>query len=128
MREPALEVENGFGNRITELRFRDYRILKGEAAAPEGLPGVFAGSSPCDTLQITLEDSALRLEVVLNYIVFDDSDILVRNAVIRNRSQVPVRLTEASSFSGRSVLPFIKAPPWRSQTTPAEARAGTIPL
>lgn len=98
MREPALEVENGFGNRITELRFREYRILKGEAAAPEGLPGVFAGSSPCDTLQITLEDSALRLEVVLNYIVFDDSDILVRNAVIRNRSQVPVRLTEASSF------------------------------
>lgn len=99
MRIPALEMINGFGNCITDLRFQDYRILKNEAPVLAGMPCAFAKDGGCDTLQITLADPALQIEVLLNYTVFEDSDVLVRNAVVKNCSDTSVRLTKACSFN-----------------------------
>lgn len=99
MRAPALEIVNGFGNCVTDLHFKEYRILENETPELTGMPGVFAKDGKCDTLQITLEDPAAQIEVLLNYIVFEDSDILVRNAVVKNCSNAAVRLTKAYSFN-----------------------------
>ena len=99
MRAPALEVINGFGNCITDLHFKSYRILKSEVPELAGMPCVYAKDGGCDTLQITLADTALQIEVLLNYIVFEEYDILVRNAVVKNGSDASVRLTKAYSFS-----------------------------
>ncbi len=99
MRTPALEVANGFGNCVTDLHFKDYKIFQNTALGLEQMPAVFASDGRCDTLQITLADTAAQIEVLLNYIVFEDFDVLVRSAVVKNCAATPVRLTKAYSFN-----------------------------
>ena len=99
MRTPALEVTNGFGNCITDLHFKEYKIIKHTALGPKQMPAVFASDGQCDTLQITLADMAAQIEVLLNYVVFEDFDILVRSAVVKNCAATSVRLTKVYSFN-----------------------------
>lgn len=99
MRMPALEIVNGFGNCVTDLHFKSYRISENETPELTGMPCVFAKEGGCETLQITLEDAAAHIEVLLNYTVFAEHDILVRNAVVKNCSNDSVRLTKAYSFN-----------------------------
>lgn len=97
MRMPALEIVNGFGNCVTDLHFKSFEILENETPGLTGMPCVFAKDGKCETLQITLEDTASHIEVLLNYTVFEEHDILVRNAVVKNRGDRALRLTKAYS-------------------------------
>lgn len=93
-RNPAFCLTNTQGNRVTCLSYARCRILEDQAVAIPGMPSL---RGPAETLEITLEDAAIGLEVVLNYVVFADCDVIARNAVIRNRSDKAVRLHRAFS-------------------------------
>ena len=60
-----------------------------------GMPHVRSGD---ETLVITLKDDFSDIEVDLYYTVCDSSDVLVRNAIIRNVGKEPVMLKRAFSF------------------------------
>ena len=61
----------------------------------EGLPHVRCGGQ---TLTIFLRDLCSNAEIQLNYTVYDDSDVLVRNVRIVNEGKQPFYLKKAFSF------------------------------
>ena len=93
-RNPAFLLTNIFGNRVTHLKYKDFCILKEQAVQIPDMPAL---RGPADTLQIILADDAIQLEVVLQYVVFSEYDIIARNAVIRNKAERPVTLHKACS-------------------------------
>lgn len=84
---------------MSRLRYESYRTEKG---APKfaGIPHVRTGG---ETLIVTLKDDFSDIAVDLYYTVCADSDVLVRNAVIRNTGKDPILLKKAFSF--RTQLP-----------------------
>lgn len=98
-REPTAIFERKDGASMSRLRYVGYRVEKG---APElkGMPHVRCGD---ETLVITLKDDFSDIAVELYYTVSEDTDVLVRNAVIRNTGKEPIMLKKAFSF--RAQLP-----------------------
>ena len=63
-RTPAVVVKNELGRIVNELKYKSYQIVDGKPAFPE-MPQLDAVKEDCQTLEITLEDSANGYEVVL---------------------------------------------------------------
>lgn len=98
-RDPTGIFERKDGASMSRLRYQGYRVEKG-APKFQGMPHVRKGD---ETLIITLKDDFSEIAVDLYYIVSDDSNVLVRNAVIRNVGVDPIMLKKAFSF--RAQLP-----------------------
>ena len=49
-------------------------------------PAVFAEKKDCQTLQIRTRDEVLKIDVILNYTVFNDCDAIVRSSKIINNN------------------------------------------
>ncbi|MDD6484095.1 MAG: alpha-galactosidase [Clostridiales bacterium] len=99
LRMPAYEVENQYGNCISQLKVEEFIVHKGETAQVDGMPYLMKGDKNADTLEAVLSDKTIGLEVRLFYTVFDEYNIIARNAVIINRSDKPMKLTRAYSAS-----------------------------
>ena len=99
LRMPAYEVENQYGNCISQLKVEEFIVHKGETAQVDGMPSLMSGDKNADTLEAVLSDKTIGLEVRLFYTVFDEYNIIARNAVIINRSEKPMKLTRAYSAS-----------------------------
>lgn len=97
MRMPAYHLTNKFGDTITELAADDFIIHSGKAARIDGMPALFEGDCHADTLEAVLKDDIAGVEVRLYYTVFDEYDIIARNAVIINRSDRDITLDRAYS-------------------------------
>lgn len=93
----AISVQNQGGDSSVDLRYKGYEIKKGKYSIP-GLPSSYDESNEAETLEITLEDRVSKLEVVLKYGVFESFDIITRSAVITNRGENRLVLTNASSL------------------------------
>ena len=93
-KEPTAIFERKDGAVMSRLRYSSYRVEKG-APALQGLPHVRKGD---ETLVVTLKDDFSDIAVELYYTVSDDSNVLVRNAVIRNTGTESVMLKKAFSF------------------------------
>lgn len=99
LRMPAYEVLNKFGNLNSRLTVEDVIIHKGMAAEIEGMPALINGEKCADTLEAVLSDKAIGLEVRLFYTVFDEYNIVARNAVFINRSDEEMKIKRAYSAS-----------------------------
>jgi len=86
-REPPLEI----GGQSTDLRYVNYVIHEGTVPFVCGLPQAAGG---CETLEIILEQTGLRLK--LYYTLFDT--VLVRRTVLENTGDQPQRLHKLMSF------------------------------
>ncbi len=93
-KEPTAIFERQDGASMSRLRYDSYRVEK-DAPKIVGMPHVRSGD---ETLVITLKDDFSDIEVDLYYTVCDSSDVLVRNAIIRNVGKEPVMLKRAFSF------------------------------
>lgn len=91
-REACLGVRNDRGLISPELFFTGWKIHKKKKKLP-GLPQTFGENA--QTLELSFRDSVSGLVVYLIYTVFEDADVLVRNAVIRNESGNALYLTRA---------------------------------
>lgn len=78
---PMYQVENKDGNYVSHLLCTGYEIKKG-ACGIEGMPGLFEGDKNAETLSLTLCDEIIGLEVVLNYVVFEEYNIIARSACL----------------------------------------------
>lgn len=93
-REPCLAARGERGLVSPELILKGWKTGRGKEKLP-GLPSSFG--ERCETLELYLADEVTGLSVTLLYSVFEDSDALVRSAVIRNQGEEPVMLTRALS-------------------------------
>ena len=96
-REPAFKICAPDGTSTCDLRYKSYRIYKGKPAL-EGLPATFATEqSPCETLEIVMEDKHAGLEATLIYTAFDKLDVITRSVTVRNTGTEPCTLTRVYS-------------------------------
>ena len=93
-RTPSVIIARGDGDSASRFGYLCHRIYKG-APEVEGLPHARKGG---ETLELRLKDRLSETEITLNYTLFEDSDILVRNAEIKNCGKTPIVLKRAYSF------------------------------
>ena len=93
-RSPSVIVTREDGDSSSRFAYTSHQIYQG-APKLEGLPYARKGG---ETLEIRLKDRLSETEITLNYTLFKDSDILVRNAEIKNCGEKPVVLKRAYSF------------------------------
>lgn len=97
LRNPAYQIINKYGNAVSHLKVKEYKIHRGETADVCGMPCLFKGSQNADTLEVILYDDAIDFEIHLYYTVFDEYDIIARNAVLVNKSDSPAEIMSAYS-------------------------------
>ena len=92
-RTPSVLIAREDGMRASRFLYRSHEIYDG---APDlgALPAARGGK----TLSIVLGDALSAAEIRLNYILYEDLDVLVRNAEIVNRGNSPMFLLRAYSF------------------------------
>ncbi len=95
-REGTLAVRTMGGHTGVALSYVSHRIYDGKEAL-EGLPATFGGKDSCQTLEITCEDKVLKLQVILLYSIFADTDAIARSVKIVNGSDEPIYLTKVLS-------------------------------
>jgi len=93
-REPTVIAERADGSVMSRFRYVTHNIFKGVPKV-EGMPHARSGG---ETLSITLKDDFSETRIVLNYTVWDDLDIIVRNAEIINTGKEAITLKRAFSF------------------------------
>ena len=93
-RSPSIVIEREDGGLMSEFYYVRHTV---DDSVPEleGLPHVRCGGQ---TLTIFLRDLCSNAEIQLNYTVYDDSDVLVRNVRIVNEGKQPFYLKKAFSF------------------------------
>ncbi|MGN0818745.1 MAG: alpha-galactosidase [Candidatus Coproplasma sp.] len=93
-RSPSIVIEREDGGLLSEFYYVRHTI--GDSVPEtEGLPHVRCGGQ---TLTIFLRDLCSDAEIQLNYTVYDDSDVLVRNLRIVNEGKQPFYIKKAFSF------------------------------
>lgn len=93
-REPTIVAERKDGAAMSGFCYVSHKICDGVPEV-QGLPHARSGGQ---TLSVTLKDYFSDILVILNYTVWEDSDVIVRNAEIVNTGEEPVTLKKAFSF------------------------------
>ena len=76
----------------------DFKYDSFETREPQPLEGLPTPHSAHDELVIFLKDEKANVELELHYLVFEDSDVICRNVVIKNNSQLPLSILKALSY------------------------------
>lgn len=97
-RTPAIVIKGEAGRAVNDLRYSFHRIFEG-VPAMDGLPCLDRNTEKVQTLEIVLQDTVTKAEVHLFYSVFEDSDIIARNTVIKNRSDTDLSVVKCASVS-----------------------------
>ena len=95
-RESCLNIRNEAGNMGCELHYAGHEIFKGKKDLT-GLPASFAAENEAETLEITMKDEILDLEVVLSYTAFPEENVITRSVKVQNRSQENLRIEKILS-------------------------------
>lgn len=95
-REGTLSVRTPGGHTGVSLSYVSHRIYDGKPKL-DGLPATFGQEGECKTLELECEDSILKLQVILLYSVFNDTDVIARSVKIINNGEAPIYLTKVMS-------------------------------
>lgn len=93
-RPATIVVRRKDGVAMSRFRYVSHKIVKG-ALHLQGMP---CARKADETLIITLKDDFSDIELDLNYSVSEDSDVLVRSAVVRNAGKDAAEIAKAFSF------------------------------
>ena len=95
----SIEVQNGDGSFSFDGRYVSHAIYKGPFSL-KGLPTPFAREEDTvDTLELTIEDAVTKIRVTLLYSVFEEADIIMRAARIRNGGNQTIALKRIMSMN-----------------------------
>lgn len=98
-REPVYQVLQEGGSRITNFVYRNHEIFHGKKKL-DGLPATYVeGDEEATTLEVSLYDKEIDVEVQLSYTVFEEMNAIARSAKFINHGQGKVDLTRALSAS-----------------------------
>lgn len=95
-REGAIGVRSVQGQEGVLPLYRSHKIYPGKPQLP-GLPATWGGEEDCDTLELTLADQVLGLEITLLYTVFSKLDAITRSVQVKNNGKDTVYLTKVMS-------------------------------
>ena len=95
-RERCLNIRNAAENMGCELHYTGHEIYKGKKGL-KGLPASFATEDEAETLEITLKDGDLDLEVVLSYTAFEKENVITRSVRVQNQGKENLRIEKILS-------------------------------
>lgn len=95
-RESCLNIRNAAGNMGCELHYTGHEIYKGKKGL-KGLSASFATEDEAETLEITLKDADLDLEVVLSYTAFEKENVITRSVRVQNQGKEDLRIEKILS-------------------------------
>lgn len=100
MRYPAYRIACGNGSRITGFTYTGHRIFAGKKPL-EGLPATYVeDDGEACSLELYLEDSLIRVRLVLSYTIYSDFPVIARNARFECLEGCQgIRLEQAMSLS-----------------------------
>lgn len=93
-RSATVVIKRSDGAAMSRFKYVRHAIVGGVSKI-NGMPCIRKADQ---TLTVTLKDDFSDTEIDLNYSVSDDSDVLVRNAVIRNAGNAACDIVKAFSF------------------------------
>ena len=97
-RQPAIEVCQENGSRISNFEYKGHEIKKGKPRL-SGLPATYTErDEEAETLTVTLEDAVSGIRVRLLYTIFAEGGVLARSAQIENIGSQTARLERAMSL------------------------------
>lgn len=88
-RELPCEILMPDGTYVQDFVYRGRQIVQG-ACEPVTLPGAYGDRS--ETLIIYLQDAVQKVFLTLYYTVFEEADVIVRRAVLRNEESLPLSI------------------------------------
>lgn len=98
-RYPAFEIKQQNRSTISNLEYASHNIFKGKKKL-EGLPATYCNSDDeCLSLEILLRDKISSIEVTLSYTIFENYNVITRNAKFKNSGEISVNLTRALSLN-----------------------------
>ncbi len=99
MRHPAYEIVQENGSRITDFVYKSHRIYAGKPAL-SGLPATYTETDEeATTLEITLEDTLIKTELILSYTIFEQLPVIARSARFISHNPEQLRLNRAMSLN-----------------------------
>ncbi|WP_342759629.1 alpha-galactosidase [Kineothrix sedimenti] len=98
-REPAFEVVQENGSRITDFRYQAHSIYRGKQKL-SGLPALYVeDEDEAETIEITLTDTLLNVDCILLYSLFRDYPVISRSVKFFNHGTEKVLLDRVFSAS-----------------------------
>ncbi|WP_105616242.1 alpha-galactosidase [Vallitalea okinawensis] len=98
-REPAFQISQENGSRITDFKYKSHRIYSGKPELTD-LPATYVESpEEAETLEIHLLDDVINCKIILYYSIFKDYAAIARSAQFINHSHEELNLTRALSMS-----------------------------
>ena len=97
MRYGAYEIERENGSRVTEFAYIGHTIYGGKPKL-QGLPATYVeAENEAATLEVTLEDPYINVQMVLTYTIYEKLPVIARNTRFVCNSKTPVTLQSAMS-------------------------------
>ncbi len=109
IREAFIELTHADGSTTNDFLFRDARLLKKKTGL-ETLPSAYLAASDlgivgeeaetCEdyvSLELELYDKNYDIGLTLIYSVFEECDVITRSAVVKNTSEIPVKINRIMS-------------------------------
>lgn len=98
-RYPAVSLKQEDGSRITCFQYRKHCITEGKQGLA-GLPATYVEEEEeAKTLEITMTDALLQVDMILSYTIFRDFPAIARSVRYQNRGESTVTLERAMSLS-----------------------------
>ena len=95
-RESCINIRTEKGNVGLALSYVSHKITEGKDGL-EGLPASFGKAGECETLKILCEDKVTGLQVILQYGIFDEADVITRSVKVVNTGKENLYLTKVYS-------------------------------
>lgn len=95
-RESCINIRTEKGNVGLALSYVSHKITEGKDGL-EGLPASFGEAGECETLKILCEDKVTGLQVILQYGIFDEADVITRSVKVVNTGKEDLYLTKVYS-------------------------------
>ena len=92
-RESCINIRTEKGNVGLALSYVSHKITEGKDGL-EGLPASFGKAGECETLEILCEDKVTGLQVILQYGIFDEADVITRSVKVVNTGKEDLYLTK----------------------------------
>lgn len=90
-------IKHSDGSNKTSFKYVSHRIYNGKPAL-KSMPHTFCDENKCLTLEIILLDEKQAIELKTSYTIFEGLDIIVRNNVLVNKSDLTVQIKRAFSY------------------------------
>lgn len=97
IREPFVEVVHGDGSYTSDFLFLEAQIRKEKPDFAQ-LPGSYDEKNEVEWLQVVLKDAGYPLALELNYFVYEDCNVITRNARLVNEGEDTVQLQRLMSL------------------------------